>query len=113
MNIYIRLYITLLTLLSLPVYQALSKDNNHVKGSSEQVSEQEKLTNFIFSENIKTVKLHPEGWDLGYPVIDIRENIPRHTSVGLPLRFHGSCYQRLQVFQEYIKGLYSLYPENT
>ena len=39
------------------------------------LDENEKLGNFVFRENIKTVKIFPEGWELGYPVMDIRESI--------------------------------------
>jgi hypothetical protein len=76
MNICIKVYIISLILSLAPVYQALSNDNSGPGEHPGDLNESEKLKNFIFRENIKTVKIHPEGWDLGYPVIDIRENIP-------------------------------------
>ncbi len=76
MNIYKIIYTTMFLLAFTTVAQAVRSHKPNIKAGYDKQNQDEKLNNFIFRENIKTVQIHPEGWELGYPVIDINENIP-------------------------------------
>jgi len=65
-------YIILLLILH-PGYQILGASKGLGSRLHSPFFDDQKMGNFVFSENIKTVRLFPEGWELGYPVLDIQE----------------------------------------
>lgn len=76
MDICRKVYVISLTLIFLFVFQSITVFGQNFGNVNNSENQDKKVNNFIFRENIKTVQIHPEGWELGYPIIDINDNTP-------------------------------------
>ena len=76
MNICKKVYALLLSLIFLFVFQNITCFGQVFGDINNSENQEEKVNNFIFRENIKTVQMHPEGWELGFPIMNINENTP-------------------------------------
>ncbi len=76
MNIYKIVYVIIFILISTTVIQTVRSGEVSEKRIIDKHYQDEKVNNYVFRENIKTVQFHPEGWELGYPIIDINDKTP-------------------------------------
>jgi len=67
-------YLILITCFCSDNQRLYAYTNPNIKTQNE-IDQDEKFGNFVYKNTIKTVRLFPEGWELGYPVLDIRESI--------------------------------------
>jgi hypothetical protein len=73
MKLYRFIVLIILPFLYLPDNLLLSHHNQTVSVGGKGAKQEEILNNYVYKENLKSVKIFPEGWEIGYPVIDIRK----------------------------------------